>query len=194
MKNLIAIITIVIASVSQAVAFGPTMSTSTLTVVKNEKAVIINLSNNSEAKHFTVIDATGKIVFEEGLDKYSNQVTYSLEQFPQGKYTLKVIGTDYEEISETVITKESLALETKTSHFKPVMKNKDNKIILSAFFNTASKVQFKVFDMDGELIYTENEYSIGNYTKIFSLEKLKSGKYTAVFYTDRFSVSKEIKL
>jgi len=167
----------------------------TLDVIKNEKAVILNLSGlNTHIEFFTITDASGELVFIKRVNKQESKMKFNLEKLPQGEYTLKVEGDNFIELFETVISNESLDIENKVSHFKPQLVRMDQKIMINAYFPSEGDIQVAIYDTKGVLVYDFNRHKTGSFRKIFNLGQLEKGDYDVVVSTDYFNQTSQISI
>lgn len=194
MKNLIFITAIVLSSIVQLLA-NSTPQLATLDVVANEKSVVLDLSNIAhEAEIFTVIDASGEIVFTEEVTKYKNKVTYNLERLPAGSYSIKLEGNNFVEFYETLITKEEISILETNAYLRPTIQKTNNKVLVNVASKAQEDIQVYIYDQDNQLMFSYSDEKVGDYQKVFNLSNLKKGEFNVILTTEYFSEVSRISL
>lgn len=194
MKNLIFITAIVLSSIVQLLA-NSTPQLATLDVVANEKSVVLDLSNIAhETEIFTVIDASGEIVFTEEVTKYKNKVTYNLERLPAGSYSIKLEGNNFVEFYETLITKEEISILETNAYLRPTIQKTNNKVLVNVASKAQEDIQVYIYDQDNQLMFSYSDEKVGDYQKVFNLSNLKKGEYNVILTTEYFSEVSRISL
>lgn len=194
MKNLLVLFAFILVSFAQLSASNAPQS-SKLHVLKNEKAVILNLSGlTTKTKSFTVTDSYGEIVFTQVVSKYGHGVKYKLSSLPAGHYLIKVSGDDFVEMYNTVITDDQLIVENSEVHFRPSVTGIMDKVVVDAILANNEDIQVNIYNRSGGLVYSYNDEKAGSFNKTFNLEQLESGKYNVIVSTDYFTESSSISL
>ena len=194
MKHVLFISLFVCMSAMQLIATNGYCSRS-LDVLESERSVILDLSGlAAEVEHFTITDYAGEDVFSDKVAKYENGVKYDLSNLPAGRYTIKVEGENFVETHTTLITREQVIFEHVESHFRPTVKEVDDKIMVEAMFSTVENIQVNIYDAEGELVFEFSDQKSGKFLKTFNLAQLEKGNYTVFVSTDHFSRPSTISL
>ncbi len=194
MKNLFLIISFVSAVTFQLAANNIITSTS-LDVLPNQKTIVLNLVGmDADINTFSIYDAAGQLVYSQEVNNTKNGVKYNLNKLPQGDYTIRVEATNFVEIHEAIITKDSIILENVSFHNRPSLVEMGKKFVVNAELANNEDVQVYIYDAAGRMIYDYKEEGNGSFQKTFNLENLTKGSYNVSVLTDAFNITRNISL
>jgi len=194
MKNLLLAIAFILTSFFQLSA-NVVPKTTTLNVVLNEKAVVLNNKIvTDEQKMFTITNQLGTIVFTDVIEENKRRVKYDLKRLPNGNYSIKIGGTASVEIYEATISADDVSIINSKSFFRPTIQNMNHKIIVSSKHLNNEDIQVSIYDNSNTLVYRSNDQKTGAFKKLFNLEQLAEGDYNVVVSTDYFSQESTISL
>ncbi len=192
MKNLFSFSILMLAFISQISAYNAP-KTATLSVIEDQKAVILNLSE-IDATSFVLFDKNGTRVYSQEIEKFDTGVKYVMNYLPTGPYNIEIHGDNFVEVYHAIITKDAIEIESSEAHFRPSISATNNKVVVDAELAEKEDVEVSIFDKKGYLVYSFNDHKTGNYNRVFDLNKLKKGQYSVVVSTDYFTESSTISL
>lgn len=193
MKNLICLLAFVFAVVFQSNATNTPNNHTSLNVIEHQKAVILNLAE-IEASSFVIFDKNGANVFSQEIEAFDNGIKYVMSNLPIGQYTIKIQGDDFVDMYRTVITADSLKIESSETYLKPTVIQENDKIVVNADLANKEDILLYIYNQDGKLVYEYNEQKIGKYNRVFDLNQLEKGAYSVVVATDHFTETSKISL
>lgn len=194
MKNIILTVTFILTSFLQLTARNAPKS-STLNVVKNEKAVVLNYTIiTQKQKMFTITNKLGVTIFTDIIEENKKRVKYDLKTLPSGNYSIKIEGNNSVEIYDVIIAPNSVNLINSKSFSRPKLLNMNNKVIVTSDNLNNENIQVSIYDNSKNLVYRFHDQKTGVFKKSFNLEQLAQGNYNIIVSTDYFSQSSKISL
>ncbi len=176
---------------------------------------LVNYANNSELKNvldatktrvvfkgakkgqqLTIKDSNGVVLHFENVNKAGNLIKFfDFSKLKDGDYTLE-LEKDFEIVIKSLSIKGDEVIFNEAAKkviFKPVFRNKANKLMVSkiAFDKQPSEIYIYYND---EVIYTESVESEEIINRIYSLDKNVKGQYTVVLRNNGRTFSNNFKI
>ncbi len=197
MKNLIVALFISAVFVSNdAKANVTTLGNTTVEVtsVAGGKFFLLSINQlDANALKLTLENEAGENLFSESLTKANEfHKKFIVSSLPSGKYFLVVTKNHMTAIQPIEVTDNGVNIleNGRIEKFEPWFRQTTpNKIDVDAFFTTASKVELKIWDNEGNLAYHETLNERPVLHKRFDVSKLPAGNYSfqVVTNTDQYS-------
>ena len=181
-----------LAFILQVSAYNAPKQTS-LIVIENQKAVVLNLSE-IDAASFLIFDDKGTRIYSQEIRRFETGVKYVMNNLPTGKYTIEIHGDSFMEFYSTVLTKDGLTIESNEAYFRPSISSVNKKVVIDAELAEKEDIEISIYDKNEYLVYSFDDHKTGSYNKVFNLNKLKRGQYRVVVSTDHFTESSTISL
>ncbi|GAB5563477.1 MAG: hypothetical protein Wins2KO_05400 [Winogradskyella sp.] len=148
-------------------------------VSKNSKLI-------NKGSHIIITDHNGTVLYSGEL-KTSNDLTkiYDFSHLKNGIYLIE-ISKGYEIELTSIEVKNQMVKhlpESKTKLFKPVVRTEENKIIISKIATDSKAMWVKLYFED-ELIYEDTIKGDAVLNRVYQLDNIKRGSYTAVITSD----------
>lgn len=190
MKKFLTILTLAVAVSGTALATEekPKSSPMGLAVVKSETGFKVFYKGNK------VSDVTVKIYNEEGEQVFSETLKnldnfmrpYNLNTLSEGEYTVELSNSEGK-------SKEKITFSTKSSGGRMMdvarLKN-SGKYLLRVSNKGEEKLDVKVFDGFGDLVYESSENIKGDFAKVYDLTRIGSDFRFEV--TDRSGITRQL--
>lgn len=169
----------------------------TLSVVKeNAKTINLVVEDASDVK-LVIRNEQGTSVYSEVISSKKGKVskTYDLKYLPSGNYTLEAetatkLVTYNIDLADTTTVVENAVKEV----FKPILFTKEGKVMLQLLNLEKAPVNVTIYDVNNNVLYTQEFEGEINFSKKFALKKTFSSSYTFVIsYADK-SFTEEIAL
>lgn len=194
MRNLTLVTIFILSSLFQLQA-SHIFSTAKLTVLQNEKSIILNTSNQSKrAEVLKITDAKAKIVFTDVIEKNKQRVKYVLNNLPNGRYDITVNGSDVVTIYQTIITDENVKIVDTRSYYRPSIQTAKEKLLVTAAVDKKEDIHVSIYDHTNKLVFTYSMEKEKTFTQSFNLEQLPKGDYEVTIYTEHFVERSNITL
>lgn len=194
MKNLTLVAAFILSNLFQLQA-SHVFNAAKLTVVQNEKSIILNSTNQSkETEVLKIADAKGKIIFTDVIEKNKQRVKYVLNTLPSGSYDITVDGSDVVTIYETIISDENLMIVDTRSHYRPSIHTANGRLLVTAAMEKKEDIDVSIYDDANTLVFTYSLEKEKTFTQSFNLEQLPKGDYRATVSTDYFIEHSNISL
>ncbi|APZ45971.1 hypothetical protein BW723_06540 [Polaribacter reichenbachii] len=187
----------------------------TVLVVVLMLGTLVNYANNSELKNvldatktkvvfkgtkkgqqLTIKDGNGVVLHFENVSKAGNLVKFfDFSKLKDGNYTLE-LEKDFEIVIKSIMVKGDNVVfneDSKKIIFKPVIRNKENKLMISkiAFDKKPSEIYIYYND---EVIFSETVKSDAILNRIYSLDEDVKGSYTVVIRSNGRSFSNDFEI
>ena len=167
-----------------------------LNSVLNAKKVTIEFNDAKKGHVLTIKDKEGTILYLENVIKEGKLVkNFDFSKLENGNYSLE-LNKDFEIIIKTLEIKNNKVLfneDSKKVIFKPVIRNKENILMISqiAFDKKPIKV---VLSFDDEIIYSETIKSEAILNRVYKLEREVKGSYKVIIYNNNRSYVHDFKI
>ena len=194
MKNLTLVAAFILSGLFQLQA-SHRFSTAKLTVLQNEKSIILNTSNQSKrAEVLKITDSKAKVVFTDVIEKNKHRVKYVLNNLPNGRYYITVKGSDVFTIYETIISDKNVNIADTKSYYRPSIHPAKEKLSITAAVEKKEEIHVSIYDDSNILVFTYNMEKEKTFTQAFNLEQLPKGDYEVIVSTEYFVEQSNITL
>ena len=194
MKNLTLVATLILCCIFQLHASNID-SIAKLTVLQNEKSIILNTSNESiRPEVLKITDAKANIVFTDVIEKNKHRVKYVLNNLPNGSYDITVGGSDVVTVYETIILDENVKIVDTRSYYRPSIHTAKEKLLITTAVEKKEDVHVSIYDDTNVLVFKYSMEKEKTFTQSFNLEQLPKGDYEVIVYTDHFVKQSKITL
>jgi flagellar hook assembly protein FlgD len=161
------------------------------------KKLSVKFDNVSEDVQLKIKDASGYILFSESIEKSSENYlkTFDISTLPDGNYqielegALKVVSFPFS-IADDKITS---AMFEKNETYKPVVREKGNKVYVSKFNPEQADLNITILDKSGDIIYSETLKGEAQLGRIYDFSQRQgefqiSMSYNEKTYTQNVSI------
>jgi hypothetical protein len=177
---------------------------------------LFNYANNEKEFNKTIDAKKVKVVFKDvkkgqllsvkdknGFQLHSETVSsqgelikfFDLSSLNNGVYTIE-LNKEFKIVIKSLLIKDNNVSFIKNSEkiiFKPVIRNKENLVLISKVNFDKKPVQITLFYND-KVIYSETLKDELMLKRVYRLDKELKGKYTVIVYCDNESYSNEFKI
>lgn len=148
----------------------------------DENTISLKLTKESQsAIQVTLRDIYGVIMHNETLSENNvNNRKYNLRNLPSGKYTLTVAYDDVLQIQKIYKQFDKIEIDSDNLHtlYHPTFEKHSEYFDLEMLSFSKQKINLKIRDDEGRIIYSEDNLLNGLFKKRFNLSKLDKGEYT----------------
>jgi hypothetical protein len=151
------------------------------------KLSTINFKNFDGDLNITIKDSYGLIFFKEKFKGVDFKNTYDLTSLPTGKYFFEINGQTKIKVVPFYVKERVVSFENDKEqiHFKPIVReHEDNLFSISMVALNAKSLKIKLYDMESNLIYSEeltDDLYLGRFINISNLD---SGVYKLVMQSN----------
>ena len=164
--------------------------------IVNAKKVRVAFKNVKKGNQLTIKDQEGTQLHSQIVSKEGNLNTlFDLSSLKDGKYTVE-LNKDYEIIVKTLEVKNSKVIFNKNSRkviFKPVIRNKENVLMISKIAFDKKPMKIALFYND-ETIYSETVKCDSILNRVYKLDKKEKGDYKVIVYNNNRSYMYDFKI
>ncbi|MDP3313407.1 hypothetical protein [Lutibacter sp.] len=188
MKNLIKrsllIATIFTLPISYAMSNEPNPNTNIIIV--NGKLIDLTLDYSDGDLEVNVQDSFGFVLYKEKYTGVALSRKFDLTLLPNGNYFFEINGqTKIKIIPFTVSSKNvNFEKEKETVFFKPIVRFKDDVVYISKLALKKETMNIKVYDINANLLYSEELKDNTNLGRKLNFSKLELGNYRVVLKSD----------
>ena len=194
MKNLTLVAAFILSGLFQLQA-RHIFSTAKLTVLQNEKSIILNTPNQSKrAEVLKITDAKAQIIFTDVIEKNKQRVKYVLNNLPNGSYDITIDGSDVVTVYETIISDKNVTIVDTKSYYRPSIHTIKEKLFVTAEVEKKEDIRVSIYDDTNVLVFTYNMEKEETFTQSFNLEQLPKGDYRVIVSNDYFIEQSKITL
>lgn len=148
----------------------------------DENTISLKLTKESQSEiQVTLRDIYGVIMHNETLSENNvNNRKYNLRNLPSGKYTLTVAYDDVLQIQKIYKQFDKIEIDSDNLHtlYHPTFEKHSEYLDLEMLSFSKQKINLKIRDDEGRIIYSEDNLLNGLFKKRFNLSKLDKGEYT----------------
>lgn len=154
----------------------------------------LSIHNVKQGQQLLIKDSDGIVIYKEMIDKSgAYKKGFDLTALPNGDYYFELDKDIEVQVMpfKVVMNKVEFLKEKETKFFKPVIRFKDNKILLSRLSFDQKPLEVKVY-------YEDNSYYGGDYLllhsekfkdsklieRVYQIDNLKKGSYKVVVKTE----------
>jgi hypothetical protein len=151
------------------------------------KLSTINFKNFDGDLNITIKDSYGLIFFKEKFKGVDFKNTYDLTSLPTGKYFFEINGQTKIKVVPFYVKERVVSFENDKEqiYFKPIVReHEDNLFSISMVALNAKSLKIKLYDMESNLIYSEeltDDLYLGRFINISNLD---SGVYKLVMQSN----------
>lgn len=164
--------------------------------VKSDQILNIKISNLQPSDQLIFKDSNGEVLFKEQSLSQPYTRHISLEDLPNGTYSLSLEDT-YMTSTKTIFkTKSGIRVSNSEVAFKPhfqLMEPNSKKVKVAFVNSTMQPAQFKVLNKKGQVIFNlENSDTV--FSKTLDFSEVPSGNYSIAVNTKGRSYYKDITI
>ena len=153
--------------------------------------------NNVKKGHLLIIkDKNGVQLHSELISKYGKLIkTFDFSSLNNGKYTVE-LNKDFEIVTNTIEVINNKVIFNKNSEktiFKPVIRTKENLLLISKIAFDKEPMKIVVFFNNNE-IYKETAESTSVLNRVYKFDKEIKGDYKVIVYNNNKSYVKNFKI
>ena len=153
--------------------------------------------NNVKKGHLLIIkDKNGVQLHSELISKYGKLIkTFDFSSLNNGKYTVE-LNKDFEIVTNTIEVINNKVIFNKDSEktiFKPVIRTKENLLLISKIAFDKEPMKIVVFFNNNE-IYKETAESASVLNRVYKFDKEIKGDYKVIVYNNNKSYVKSFKI
>ncbi|WCO01567.1 hypothetical protein [Psychroserpens ponticola] len=160
------------------------------------KVTMVEFVNAKKGQELLVKDKYGSVLHSETVkDNGKLSKWFDLNELENGNYSIE-LEKDFEIIVKSFEIKNNEVLFLKngeTKSFKPVIKTKNNKLLVSQLSLESNPIHVEIYYEDS-LIYTETLQGEKTLNRIYSLSKAERGDYHTVIKTNNRTFVKYFEL
>lgn len=152
---------------------------------ENQKAVVLRMNNIKEGTQISLIDQSGKLLFEDRADANQYGKVFNLSLLEKGELQLEIENGETLETMSILVTDSSASIEQgseKVFH-KPIVKHSGESMKIY-FGESAANMKITVLDQYGDVAFKDNIKEGASSLKRYDVSKLSSGKYNIQFTAD----------
>jgi len=167
--------------------------------IAGEKKVMVKMNYVSENTMLIIKEVVGSEVYSELIERSTKNYskTFNLSDFPDGEYAIEIEGSLKVVSFLLNVVNNKIALNdiVKTETFKPVLREKGDKVYVSKYNPENSYMDVTVFNTKNEVVYNETLRGKRNLERVYDFSKV-SGEYKIALsngnrtYTQIVSVDK----
>ena len=164
--------------------------------IVNTTKVEVAFKNAKTGNQLTIKDENGTQLHSEIVSKKGDlNKFFDLSSLEDGKYTVE-LNKDYEIIVKTLEVKGNKVIfnkDSKKTIFKPVIRNKENVLMISKIAFDKKPIKIALYYND-EIIYSETLESTAILNRIYKLDTKEEGDYKAIIYNNNRSYVHSFKI
>lgn len=150
------------------------------------KNTTLSINNVRQGQQLVIKDDNGLVLYKELIgNSGAYRKGFDLTALPNGNYYFELDKDTEVQIIPFKVLKNNVEFlkEQETKFFKPIIRFKDNKVLLSRLSLDYKPLQVKIYYddySDNELIHTETFKDTKIVERVYALDKTKRGKYRVV--------------
>ena len=154
----------------------------------------LSINNVKQGQQLIIKDSNGIVLYKEMIDRSGvYKKGFDLTSLPNGEYYFELDkDTEVQVIPfKVAMNKVEFLKEKETKFFKPVIRFKDNKILLSRLSFNQKPLEVKIYYEDNSyyssdylLLHTEKFKDTKVIERVYELDKSKKGSYKVVVKTE----------
>ena len=154
----------------------------------------LSIHNVKQGQQLIIKDSNGIVLYKEMIDKSGMyNKGFDLTALPNGDYYFELDKDIEVQVIpfKVVMNKVEFMKEKETKFFKPVIRFKDNKILLSRLSFNQKPLEVKIYYDDNNyygddylLLHTEKFKDTKIIERVYELDKFKKGSYKVVVKTE----------
>ncbi|WP_452232877.1 hypothetical protein [Lacinutrix sp. MEBiC02595] len=160
--------------------------------LKDAKRTTLTLKDVKQGDELIIKNAYGIILYKEVIKNSGNYIKgFDLTELPKGDYFFELNKDFIIKIIPFNVSNNSVAFknDNESTIFKPLVKNKENKVYISKLSLNYQPLKVEVYYEDLEsnnynLIYSETLENSNNINRILNLDIEKKGNYRIVTKTE----------
>lgn len=169
-----------------------TPSPSQLTVVQNEKSIILSPNYTTEAK-ITITDAYGETIFSDIVESDKKRIKYDLKALSTAQYTIRVYDKQVINVYKTQVYNDKIELVKTKSYYRPTIKNLDGKVVVKAELENKEDIHISIYDEANTLVFQHNIEKEDSFVQSLNLNQLPKGQYkvqvSSEYFVERMNVT-----
>lgn len=164
------------------------------------KNTTLSIHNVKQGQQLVIKDYNGIVLYKELIaNSGAYHKGFDLTALPNGEYYFELDkDTEVQIIPFKVLMNNVEFLKDKeTKFFKPIIRFKDNKVLLSRLSLDYKPLEVKIYYDDysnKELIHTETFKDTKIVERVYALDKTKKGKYSVVIKTEGRAFTESITI
>jgi hypothetical protein len=165
---------------------------------KEPKVTSLSFAKVSKGSKLLIKDLNGIVLYKEAIQKsgeYSKG--FDLTSLPNGEYyfeldtELEIVVIPFDVLSSEV----NFRKEEKTTIFKPMIRVKGDKVIVSRTSFESAPMEFKIYyAMNSDVVFTEKFENEPFIERVYDFSTSKKGDYTFVFKSNGRKYIKTVKI
>ena len=155
----------------------------------------LSINNVKQGQQLIIKDSNGIVLYKEMIDRSGvYKKGFDLTSLPNGEYYFELDkDTEVQVIPfKVAMNKVEFLKEKETKFFKPVIRLKDNKILLSRLSFNQKPLEVKIYYEDNNgyygsdylLLHSEKFKDTKVIERVYELDKFKKGSYKVVVKTE----------
>lgn len=179
-----------------ALVLGTLSSYAAKLVETNNKEERIVLNNVKKGQQLFIKNGRGEVLYEELITKNGSfSKKFDFSSLENGYYTLELDKDFHIQVTPFTIVLDKVIFYEKaaTTIFKPVIRNTENKVMISKFSFEETSIKVTIY-YKNEVIVKETVKGIDTLKRVYSLEKNKRGAYTVVINSNNRTYINEFTL
>lgn len=152
-----------------------------LVASSNAKSLIFKMDTQSKDARVKFVDSESNIIYSENISNIEMYVKkFDLKTLKEGTYFLVYENGIRMNTYPIAIEKDSVEVMDVIEVVKPTFRKKGGMVYLNHLNLNGKKVEIKVQDADGNVIYTTTFNDTIIVEKAFNFEKANAGNYTVI--------------
>jgi len=154
----------------------------------------LSINNVKQGQQLIIKDSNGIVLYKEMIDRTGvYKKGFDLTSLPNGEYYFELDKDMEVQVIpfKVAMNKVEFLKEKETKFFKPVIRFKDNKILLSRLSFNEKSLEVKIYYEDNSyygsdylLLHSEKFKDTKVIERVYELDKLKKGSYKVVVKTE----------
>jgi len=165
--------------------------------LKNTKAVKVVFENVEKNHSLTITDKEGVILHRENISKNGHlEKLFDLSSLKDGQYKIEVDKNFEVLIKNFTIKNKAVILDENTGKivFKPIIKNKDNNVLISRINFDKKPLHISIYYKDMLILEETIKSDKTLLNKVYQLDETKKGNYTIIVTGNSKSTVEEFSL
>jgi len=164
------------------------------------KNTTLSIHNVKQGQQLVIKDYNGIVLYKELIaNSGAYHKGFDLTALPNGNYYFELDkDTEVQIIPfKVLMNKVEFLKDKETKFFKPIIRFKDNKVLLSRLSLDYKPLEVKIYYDDysnKELIHTEKFKDTKIIERVYALDKTKKGKYSVVIKTEGRAFTESITI